>query len=138
MESYSFLDVSLLISGVEITGYAEGDDVIQPARLEDSASHVIGADGKMAIALNANRSGTITFRLLQTSDSNAYLSGLVNTIEAGVFVPVTAQMTDVKTGDLASGTQGYITKPADMPRGSGINTQEWVVVLENLYMLNGS
>ena len=135
--AYSFLNQSLLINGVEITGYAEGDDVITPARREDSASDVIGADGQMAIALNANRSGTITFRLLQTSNSNIYMSGLINAQESGVDIPITVQMTNVDNGELAAGTKGYITRPADMPRGSGINTQEWVVVVENLFMLNG-
>ena len=139
MEEYSFLKQSLLVDGVEITGYFEGDDVIAAERLEDSTSHVVGADGQMALALNANRSGTITFRLKQTSPSNAYMSGLVNAAEAlGKSAIITAQMTNVDTGELAIGTKGYITKPSPMQRGSGINSQEWVIVLEKLFMLNGS
>ena len=138
MKEYSFLNVSLLVNGVEISGYAEGDDVIQVARREDSTQDVVGADGEMSLALNANRSGTVTFRLQQTSNSNAYLSGLVNVGEVGgLGTTVTVQMIDVESGDLAVGTKGYITKPADMARGSNSNAQEWVLVVENLYMLNG-
>ena len=138
MKEYSFLNVSLLINGVEISGYAEGDDVIQVARREDSASDVVGADGEMSLSVNANRSGTVTFRLQQTSDSNAYMSSLINAAEASVNPVITAQMTDVSTGDLAQGSKGYVTRPADMARGSQSSDQEWVVVVENLYMLNGT
>lgn len=138
MKEYSFLNVSLLINGVEISGYAEGDDVIQVARREDSASDVVGADGEMSLSVNANRSGTVTFRLQQTSDSNAYMSSLINAAEAAVNPVVTVQMTDVNTGDLAQGSKGYVTRPADMARGSQSSDQEWVVVVENLFMLNGT
>lgn len=136
MDIYSFLETTLLVSGIEITGYDEGDDVIQLARREESATDLVGADGEMAVALNANRSGTITFRLKQTSSSNAYLSGLVAAMENGAFVPVFAQFKDTRGNDLGSGTSGYLQKPADMNRGSGINNQEWVIVVERLDLLH--
>ena len=90
----------------------------------------------MTLAISADRSGTATFRLMQSSDSNAYLSGLVNAQENGIFVPIFMQFKDADTADLASGTQGYITKPADMVRGENPNSQEWVIVLERLDMLH--
>ena len=136
MKNYSFLDVSLLVNGIEISGYDEGDDVIQMARLGDSASHLIGADGEMTVAISADRSGTITFRVAQSADSNAFLSGLITTQENGVFVPVFIQFKDTRGGDLGSGTQGYITKPADMVRGTSVNPNEWVIVVERLDMLH--
>lgn len=138
MDVYSFLNVSLLVSGVEITGYADGDDVIQVARREDSQTDVMGADGFMSVSRNANKSGTVIFRLMQTSKSNAYLSGLVNSAEAGVDPAITVQMTDVNTGALAQGSAGYILRPSDMSRGANMSTQEWTIVVENLFLLNGT
>lgn len=137
MENYSFLQGSLLINGVEITGYAEGDDLINATRRVDSFSDVVGGDGQMAVSLNADRSGVITFRLLQTSKSNAYLSGLIAAAETGINVVVTAQYVGIGNADVAAGSLGYIVRPADMTRGTAINMQEWSVVVENLAMFSG-
>lgn len=137
MKAYSFANTIVLVNGVELTGWAEGDDVIQLARLNDSAMHVIGADGVMTMALSADRSGSCTFSLMQSSESNAYLSTLMNTQENGAFVPLFVQFKDTGGSDLGSGTQGYLTKPADMTRGTNVNAQEWVIVCERLDLLHG-
>ena len=136
MKDYSFLNTLLIVNGIEISGFDEGDDVIALERINDSAAHKIGADGEMSVSISADRSGTVTFRLMQTADSNSYLSGLVTAQENGVFVPIFVQFKDTVGGDLGSGTQGYITKPAGMNRGVGVNSQEWVIVVERLDLLH--
>lgn len=136
MKEYSFLNTLLLVNGVEISGFDEGDDVIVLDRINDSASHKVGADGEMSVAISADRSGTATFRLMQTADSNGYLSGLVSSQENGAFIPLFVQFKDTKGGDLGSGTQGYIAKPATMTRGTNPNNQEWVITLERLDLLH--
>ena len=136
MKDYSFLNTLLLVNGLEITGFDEGDDVISLARLNDSAAHSVGTDGEMTISISADRSGTVTFRLIQTSDSNKFLSALITAQENGAFVPIFVQFKDTKGNDLGSGTQGYITKPADMTRGTNAQPQEWVIVAERLDLLH--
>lgn len=136
MKEYSFLNTLLLVNGVEITGFDEGDDVIQLDRINDSAAHNIGTDGEMTVSISADRSGTVTFRLMQTSDSNAYLSGLINAQENGAFVPIFVQFKDTKGNDLGSGTQGYINRPAGMTRGTNAQPQEWVITVERLDLLH--
>ena len=136
MKKYSFLDTVFLVNGVEISGWAEGDDVITLDRLGDSGAHVIGAKGEMTLSLSADRSGSVVFSLLQTSASNAYLSGLINAQENVSFFPIFIQFKDTSGGDLGSGTQGYITKPAGMTRGVNAQPQEWMVVVERLDLLH--
>lgn len=136
MKEYSFLNTLLLVNGVEISGFDEGDDVIALERINDSAAHKIGADGEMSVSISADRSGTVTFRIMQTSDSNSYLSGLINGQENGAFVPIFVQFKDTLGGDLGSGTQGYITRPASMVRGTNANNQEWIVTVERLDLLH--
>ena len=41
MKEYSFLDTLLLVNGVEISGFDEGDDVINLERLNDSAAPIV-------------------------------------------------------------------------------------------------
>ena len=137
MKDYSFLNTLMLVNGVPIEGDDEGDDVITMGRINNSANHKIGARGEMSVSISADRSGQVVFRLMQTSDSNTYLSGLVAAQENGAFVPIFFQFKDTKGLDLVSGTQGYITKPADMVRGTNVNAQEWTIVLERMDMLHG-
>lgn len=136
MKEYSFLDTILLVNGVPITGFDEGDDVINLERLNDSATHKIGTDGEMTVSISADRSGTVTFRLMQSSDSNAYLSGMINAQENGAFVPIFVQFKDTRGNDLGSGTQGYINRPASMTRGTNVNSQEWIITVERLDLLH--
>lgn len=138
MKQYSFSNTILLVNGVEITGYDEGDDVINLARRNPSSLDVVGADGEMTVSISADRSGEVTFRLLQSSDSNTYLSTLVLAAENGSFVPIFVQFKDNTGGDLGSGTQGYITKPADMTRGTNAQGNDWMIVVERLDLLHNS
>ena len=135
MKNYSFLNTLLLVQGTEITGFDEGDDVIVMERLNDSSAHKIGTDGEMTVSLSADRSGTVSFRLMQTSDSNTFLSGLINAAENDLFVPIFVQFKDIRGGDLGSGTQGYIARPASMTRGTNANSQEWMITVERLDLL---
>jgi hypothetical protein len=134
MQTYSFNNVSLYVNGRSISDFYEGDDVITASRRNDAASDVVGADGKMGVAIHADKSGIITFRLKQTSSDAGFLYSLVNAAQAGSFTVAAVQVKDSLRNDLVIGTFGYILKPADMVRGQGINMQEWTIVVEDLQM----
>lgn len=140
MKRYSFQDGVLLVNGVEITGWAEGDDVIQVKRRTDSISDKVGAGGEMMISISADKSGEITFKLQQTSSSNKYLMGLLALAEAGnqTFIPINALWQDNYRRDVATGTVGYIKRPADVTRGAQANNQEWTIVTERLDLIFGN
>ena len=139
MRIYSFLNTVLLINGVEITGAAEGDDVIDIARRNDGASDQIGAGGNMMVSLSADKSGSVKFKLQNTSSSNSFLSKMMSMQDGGseTFVPVNIKFQDTYRQDTAEGTVGYIKKHADIKRGAKAGTQEWEVIVERLDMLLG-
>lgn len=139
MKVYSFQNTVMLVNGVEITGWSDGDDVIDIARLVDSASHKIGADGTMMVSISADKSGEFKFKLQQTSSSNKYLMGLCALQEGGAntFIPVNVLFQDTYRNDLATGTIGYIKKPTAMQRGAQASNQEWTIVVERLDLLLG-
>lgn len=134
--NYDFNQTSFLINAVPILAKDAGDDVISFARRTDSASDVMGANGDMMMSNGTDRSGICTFRLLQGSESNAFLSGLLAAQENGIFVPVQIQFADSLTGDLGGGTQGYIQRAPDMVRGVNANSVTWVIVVSNLSLLH--
>lgn len=140
MKRYSFLDTVMLVNGVEITGWADGDDVIKVARRNDSITDKIGAGGQMLVSVSADRSGEVTISLQQTSESNKYLSSLMSLQEAAgsSFVPVNVSFQDMYRKDLAEGTTGYIKKPAELQRGASANNQEWTIVVERLDLAFGA
>ena len=136
MKSFSFNNVIMLVQGQEMTGWPEGEDVIICERLEDSASHIIGVDGKMTLSISNDRSGSITFKLMQNSGSNLLLTGLITAQENGAFIPVFIQIKNTEGGELISATQGYITKPANMGFGQNANEVEWIIIAERLDFIN--
>ena len=137
MQTYSFLSTILLVNGVPITGYANGDDVIQGARRVDAFTDVVGADGRMIVSQNADRSGQFTIRLQQESESNIYLNSIFDRAERGLFLPVSTQFKNVVSGEIIGGSRGYITKPADFARGTVAQDQEWIIVVEDFNVLFG-
>ncbi|TXG97750.1 MAG: DUF3277 family protein [Nevskiaceae bacterium] len=139
MKRYSFLDTVMIVNGVEIVGWDEGDDVITITRLNDSISHKVGAAGEMMISVSGDKSGSFKFKLQQTSSSNAMLSAMLALQEAAGsdFVATNCLFQDTYRQDLAIGTVGYIKKPADMTRGKQGQTQEWEIITERLDLLFG-
>ncbi len=140
MKAYSFLNTILLVNGVEITGWAKGDDVIKITRRTDSASDEMGAGGNMMVSISADKSGEVAIKLQQTSASNKFLMSLIANQEAGAhrFAPVQVMFQDTFRNDLAVGTKGYMKKPSDLTRGQQGGNNEWVFVIESLDMLLGS
>lgn len=137
MRAYAFGSVTAVLDAAhEITGYASGDDVITAERAEDGASHVMGADGSMAMAISSNKSGTVTFKLLQTSSSNRYLLMRYALQEAGArtFTPVSLAVKDVHRLDLIVGVAGYLKKLPAIKRGEKPAEQEWAIVFQQLWL----
>lgn len=136
MQQYTFDKNILLVNGLQVSGYDEGDDVITVRRLNDNSAHIISADGIMTVSFHPDRSGELIFRLNQASDFNGYMSSLVTAQEQNTLIPITIQMTDLNNDDLLSATTGYIPRPADVIRGLNSQAQEWRIVVEKLVMLH--
>lgn len=139
MRVFSFLNTVMLVNGVEITGAAEGDDVIDISRRTDAASDQVGAGGQMMVSLSADKSGLIKFKLQATSSSNGFLSKLCGKQDGGSdsFEPVSVKFQDTYRQDTGDGTVGYVKKHADIKRGAKAGDQEWEIVVERLDMLLG-
>ena len=138
MQVYSFSEITALVNGVEISDWAEAEDVILAERLNDAVTHVVGAGGEMAINVSPDQSGSVTLKLKQTSPANSLLYSLSQAAQNGAFVPINFYMKDNARQDVIQGTVGYIQNPASMTRGNGVNESEWVLVFEKLYLKDGA
>lgn len=73
--TYDFKKVSVIVDGVYITGFMDGE-VIQVEKNEDDVIPHVGADGNVTYAESADQTGTITLTLKQTSASLPFLQQL--------------------------------------------------------------
>jgi hypothetical protein len=137
MRTYSFNNVAITVEGVEIRGFAKGDDVFQAMQREDGATDEVGADGDMLVALSADRSGEIRFRLQQSAPANRVLQQFYAVQQEGNGSALAIGFRDLRTNDVVNGAAGYIKKPADIVRGQGVNAQEWTLIVEKIDLLYG-
>ena len=139
MKAYSIQSNHVIINGIPVTGYAEGDDVITLKRRTPLATDKMGADGRMAVSISADRSGELKIKLMQTSPTNKYLAGLCALEQHGcqTFVPVLFGWLDEYRNDAGVGSVGYISEMPEIKRGAGVNEQEWTFIVERLDLLLG-
>lgn len=126
MKSYDPKNISVVVGVKAISGFADGTFVMVEHD-EDAYSKVSGADGEVARAKSNNYTGKITITLMQSSDSNDYLSGLAIADQAtgsGV-VPVTIRDANGTTIVFAE-SAWVLRKPAN-EFAKELANREWVL-----------
>lgn len=119
-------------------GFAEGT-AIQAQRSSDNSSNVVGMQGDVALTVNPDQTGTITFTLLQTSETNRILSGIQaaqdfnqELYRAGITIA------DPSGGYLLHAEGCHIMTPPEMALAGGDeqNSKVWVFFSENMKFLD--
>lgn len=126
LKKYDPKDIIITVGPHIVSGYADGT-FVSVARQGDSFSSIAGADGEVARARSNDKRGTITLTLMQTSRTNAYLSGLVAVDEetGNGVVPVTVR--NAKGETLHFSAEAWIRKPSDAGYGKEIESREWTI-----------
>ncbi len=120
--SYDAKDVSVIVGGVYLTGFAEGT-FVSYEKTEDNYAISVGAQGDPARAKVNNPLGTITVTLQQTSPQVSYLNNLARSgkiIEARV---IHKGSNTEKVG----GTQCFILKEAAGEFSNEISSREFTI-----------
>lgn len=132
-KTYDPSEISVIVGGAIISGFADGT-FVSIDRSEDAYTYVGGADGLGTRVKNANRDGTITITLQQSSDSNDFLSGLAaaDEINNGGVVPVLVQ--DNSGRSVYAAETAWVQKIPTSGYGKEADTREWVLRTDNLTM----
>ena len=130
MQTYSPEDTILICGGSIISGYADGT-FISIEREVDAYTKVVGADGEVSRTRSANRSGTLTLTLKQTSNSNKVLGAKQALDEAGDLGVFNCQMVD-NNGYLLFSSRAWIRKPPTFEYGTDEGNREWSIDLEKI------
>ena len=136
VETYSPKNVAVIVGGVAITGFAEGTFIVLEREV-DSFTKVVGADGDVSRTANANKSGSCTITLKQTSDSNDVLSGILLADEITLRGQFPFLLKDTNGRTLAESPCGWIRRVPNSEFGSDQTNREWIVDLSELIVFTG-
>lgn len=133
MTTYSFQDIAATLAGPtgEIDlgyGAAVAEEGITIAMAGDKNTMLIGADGEGMHSLHADKSGSVTIRLLKTSPQNARLQGMYDaqtatpTLHGNNVIVVR----NPRTGDITTARSCAFKKKPDLNYKKDGDILEWV------------
>lgn len=126
--------VTLVVGVIPIVSFQDGT-FITVERNNDSFNHQPGINGGSR-SKNGDRSGRITFILLQGAPENALLQAQLNTDEltGNGIVPVSCL--DTSTGEKNFSEEAWIVRPANREMANTPSGREWIVEADVLEFLN--
>lgn len=133
--TYDFNQVNLVFGTRQIKGFEDGTEIMAE-RAEDSFSEKVGVGGEVTRSKSNNLLGTITFTLNQFSPLNRYLQDIVNADEISGTGVLPVKLTDKSNpnGELASGIESWLRKPANKGLGRDSGPREWTIVVAKMRM----
>jgi len=134
--TYSSKKVSITVAGQPITGVAEDSFVICEFT-SDAFTKKTGADGEVTRSANPDQSGTVTIKLMASSESNAYLSALALADKNTLLGTVPVMIKDNNGTDLVEGNECWITKQPKQEYGKEVGDREWKFEVSFLNMFAG-
>lgn len=135
-KTYDFKQVTVIVGGSIISGYAEGT-AISIERNEDAFTLEVGADGESTRVKSNNRSGIITLTLQQSSSSNDSLTQFAlsdDLSNSGVFPTI---IKDLNGTTLVTAAESWIRRLPTSEFGSDLSSREWVIETDKLVMTVG-
>ena len=120
-------NISLIIGGISVDGFAEGDDVIMIERDEDVWTKKVGCDGMVGRSKKGNQTGTCTIKLMANSSTNAKLTAMdvADRETGGGVVPFL-----LKSGnEVVASEYCWIQRPPPIGLGDSFPEREWVIGL---------
>lgn len=138
MKVYDPDQVTVSFAGIVLQGYGEGEFV----RIEDASdgfSTVVGTDGEVSRSKSMDRRATVTFVLMQTSESNDLLSALHNldrSAPGGAGVGA-LYIRDRQGTALYRAGKAWIKRTPNVTFDRAATSREWTIECERLDRVDG-
>ena len=116
---------AVTLMGERVEGWADGDDAIMVQPNTDRTTRRTGADGYHVVSRSADRSGTITLKLLPSSPAHKRLLQLDRA--GAVQLPGDFSLRDTTTGEGHTAVDLYIKTAPSMGVGTTSGTRTWVL-----------
>lgn len=133
MKTYDAKDIILIVGGLPIDAGRDAGNFLSIAADTPEYTKTVGADGEVVVNRSNDRSRNVTITLMQSSLSNAALSGFLSTdriAEGGVGYPFIMRHRGQLTTVVA--TRAKLTNgpgSAGTEYGQEVGTHQWELVL---------
>lgn len=128
VRTHSFPDYKFIYGNYEITGYADGDDVIKFESDEVSFKKKTGAGGARSRALIARGdSGKFSLKILKSDPDNSYLSKELINHTRGGGIPKPASLVDGRGTTIISTKQAWPMRWPQNDTGEDVTVLEWEI-----------
>ncbi|MCO6407363.1 phage structural protein [Hoeflea alexandrii] len=127
--AYSMVNVSATVDGQQVQGAWDGDDALIVTPGADKGTGLIGADGSGIFSISADKSASISIKLMHTSPTHRLLSQKMKRQQAlgGAAASFPFNFIDTVSGEGGTADKCYImTAPADS-KGKNATVREWVL-----------
>lgn len=125
--TYDPRQTPIIFNGRLLTGYAPDTFAsFEPAA--DSVTKTVGADGSVVFTFSADKTGTLTVTLLQTSPDHAYLAAAEQAKVIGAIAVRDENLGEVGT-TLLRCQYSTVSRRPTLGRGAEATTHEWTFVL---------
>lgn len=123
--AFSFEETTATVAGQEIYGFFEGDDAVSVEQGASVGTGIIGADGSGIFSQSSDRSAMITLKLMHTSPTHRYLTGLLAQQRGGALNGVAFSVRDSRSNEGGACSQAFITDAATDSKGTNAGVREW-------------
>ena len=115
---------------VTIRNFAEGT-AIEASRAVDNTTNTVGMQGDVGITFVANKTGTLSFTLMQTGETNSVLSAIQREQDrTGELFRADITVRDPSGSSLATYGACHIMTPAVMSMGDDQQAKTWTFFVE--------
>lgn len=136
MKTYDPKQILIIFGVHQLQGFADGS-MVTVRRNSDAWSLQMGVDGEGTRSKSNDKSGQVEVSLMQTSESNDYLSqvALADELENAGVQPLLIK--DANGTSLYAAEQAYVKKISDSAYGRESQERTWIIETDNLQMHAG-
>lgn len=130
--------ITMILGKIIIDGFADGQ-FVEVEMNNDAYALTMGTDGDGTRAKSNDRSGTVTFNLMMSSDKNDALSALhnldLNSPGGDGVVPLLIK--DLEGRTLITAERAWIRRFPTVTYDRGTTTRDWVIESDHIIQFQG-
>lgn len=137
LKTYSPAEVEVNWAGyVPIKNFADGT-AIEMQRNTDNTRQLVGMQGDVGLTYNPDKTGTVSFTLMQTGESNYALSAIQNAQDtSGKIIRADLTISDPSGSMLAVAKRCHLVTPPVVTLGDDQNSKVWTFYAEEITFLD--
>lgn len=138
LRRYSLAECVVTVNGIPIEGF-QADDAVTYSPNSPLNESEVGADGEVTRSTNQDRSGTITFFLKASSQSNNVFNAFMQAAKAGLGIGdvFSVMVNNLGSGDKIIAPQTWIEQEPDVAIGRTDYDKEWLCRTANAVVTHG-